>query len=95
MKKFLILFFSVILCSSMLFSGVCLADESSDTAESIQTDSDPSSSEDISIHGGAAVVTDLTTGKVLYFKNPDEPLYPASLTKIMDCADCFGQYLNG
>ena len=83
MKKFLILFFSVILCSSMLFSGVCLADESSDTAESIQTDSDPSSSEDISIHGGAAVVTDLTTGKVLYFKNPDEPLYPASLTKIM------------
>ena len=29
------------------------------------------------------MVTDLTTGKVLYFKNPDEPLYPASLTKIM------------
>ena len=48
MKKFLILFFSVILCSSMLFSGVCLADESSDTAESIQTDSDPSSSEETS-----------------------------------------------
>lgn len=83
MKKFLTLFFSVILCSSLLFSGICLADESSDTAESISDSTDPSSSADIDIHGGAAVVADLTTGRMLYFKNPDQPLYPASLTKIM------------
>jgi len=36
---------------------------------------------DISAEG--SVVMDLTTGKVLFEKNPDEKLYPASLTKML------------
>ncbi len=35
------------------------------------------------IQAGAAVLMDVTTGAVLYTKNADEQLYPASITKIM------------
>lgn len=35
------------------------------------------------IQAGAAVLMDVTTGTVLYEKNADEQLYPASITKIM------------
>jgi D-alanyl-D-alanine carboxypeptidase len=31
----------------------------------------------------SALVMDMTTGEILYSKNPDEPIAPASLTKIM------------
>lgn len=35
------------------------------------------------IEGEAAVLMDMTTGTVLYSKNPDQKMYPASITKIM------------
>ena len=35
------------------------------------------------IEGKSAVVMDMQTGSVIYAKNPDEKLYPASITKIM------------
>ena len=35
------------------------------------------------IEGKAAVVMDMQTGSVIYSKNPNERLYPASITKIM------------
>ena len=35
------------------------------------------------IEAEAAIVMDVETGKVLYEKNPDKKMYPASLTKIM------------
>ena len=37
----------------------------------------------ISIVGESAVLIDVTTGEILYEKNPDQPMYPASITKIM------------
>ena len=37
------------------------------------------------IEGKAAVVIDLQYGGILYAKNPDTQLYPASITKIMTC----------
>ena len=38
-----------------------------------------------SIEGEAAVMVDLSTGGILYSKNADTVLYPASITKIMTC----------
>ena len=35
------------------------------------------------IEGKSAIVMDMQTGSVIYSKNPDERLYPASITKIM------------
>ena len=35
------------------------------------------------IKAQAGLLMDLTTGEILYSKNPDEQLYPASLTKVM------------
>lgn len=36
----------------------------------------------LSLNGVSAILIDAKTGQVLYEKNPDEPLYPASITKI-------------
>jgi D-alanyl-D-alanine carboxypeptidase len=41
------------------------------------------SSNRVFINAKAAVVLDAASGKLLYEKNPDEPLYPASTTKLM------------
>jgi|GEM_PF-378259 len=35
------------------------------------------------IKAEAGLLMDLTTGEILYSKNPDKPMYPASLTKVM------------
>ncbi len=35
------------------------------------------------INAGAAILMDMTTGTILYSKNPQEKMYPASTTKIM------------
>lgn len=35
------------------------------------------------IEGKSAILMDMQTGSILYSKNPDEKLYPASITKIM------------
>jgi D-alanyl-D-alanine carboxypeptidase len=37
----------------------------------------------VGITAKSALVMDMTTGEILYSKNPDEPIAPASLTKIM------------
>jgi len=37
------------------------------------------------LEGEAAILLDLTTGEILYEKNADERLYPASTTKMMTC----------
>jgi len=42
-------------------------------------------SANFTLEAEAAILIDLTTGKVLYEKNADEQLYPASTTKIMTC----------
>lgn len=58
-------------------------ENSSDETGPSLSDTDKTSSSDVLIYANAAIVADLDTGKVLYYKNPDEKLYPASLTKIM------------
>ena len=53
--------------------------------EPAQTDSLTNWPEAPSIEGKAAVLMDLQTGAILYSKNADNKLYPASITKIMTC----------
>lgn len=65
------------------------ADKETDT-EVPETDLEPSlletdivSTDDVLMFSTAGIVMDADTGDVLYYKNPDQVLYPASLTKIM------------
>ncbi len=60
-----------------------------DTTETVQASETQSTQEQSiavqtpSIQAEAAILIDASTGKVLYEKNPDEQLYPASITKMM------------
>lgn len=78
MKKLFSLFLTVLTCSAIVFPSFAHATQISETSaeDAAQTDS-------TDITAGSAVVADLNTGKVLYEKNADAKLYPASLTKIM------------
>ena len=53
--------------------------------EPVDTDSLPGWPQGPSIEAKSAVLMDLRTGTVLYAKNPDVSMYPASITKIMTC----------
>ena len=53
--------------------------------ETVDTDSIPGWPAGPSIEAKSAVLMDLRTGTVLYSKNPDAAMYPASITKIMTC----------
>ncbi|MBQ4382421.1 MAG: D-alanyl-D-alanine carboxypeptidase [Oscillospiraceae bacterium] len=44
---------------------------------------------------GAAILADLNTGTVIYAKNADEKMYPASLTKVMTAIVALDAYQNG
>ena len=37
------------------------------------------------LYAEAAILVDADTGQVLYQKNPDKKMYPASITKLMTC----------
>ncbi|MBQ1264328.1 MAG: D-alanyl-D-alanine carboxypeptidase [Oscillospiraceae bacterium] len=45
-----------------------------------ETDEEP-----FSVKAKAAMLVDMNNGRVIYEQNPDEKIYPASLTKIMTC----------
>ena len=92
-------FLAGLLCLCLLSSGAVVsfaeegAEESTPTPdphtsayyEPAQTDSLPGWPAAPSIEGKAAVLMDLQTGAILYSKNADTKLYPASITKIMTC----------
>lgn len=52
-------------------------------AEGAAQPSIDSSGTDLEIRGKAAILMELSTGKILYAKNEHEPLEPASITKVM------------
>ena len=64
-----------------------VTDESSETEETepvpVILDTDDVSTDEILMYSDAGIVMDVDTGKVLYYKNPFDIHYPASLTKIM------------
>ncbi len=71
-------------------------DENSENGESAQNDSvpqleagitmeDPTLTPPDTSHAQSALLMDMNSGRVLYSKNLDERVYPASITKIMTC----------
>ncbi len=83
----------VILCLMLLISIKALyadgideknSEESvTESAENIVEKSDMESKSVIDINGASAVIMEAETGKILFEKNADEALSPASMTKIM------------
>lgn len=81
-------------CTLLLIAAVLIVPANADTGEYIDTgeitsaaifaESEPAlSSEDINIGAPSAILIEKTTGTVLYEKNADEVLAPASVTKVM------------
>lgn len=81
-KKFLVFFISIIsiFTSSV---GTLAAPEESDTSKSDSIYMESSDLKAPDIDATAAILTDVKTGRVLYSKNPQKKIYPASTTKIM------------
>ena len=71
MKKLLSLFICVM---TLIANTAVFADEIYREDESLKAPS---------VDAEAAVLADLKTGRIIYSKNPDEELYPASTTKIL------------
>ena len=69
MKKIPFLYFLFLLVSGLAYSQVPLTRDA-DVPVPV-------------VNSRAAVVMDAATGTLLYFKNPDEEIPPASLTKLM------------
>lgn len=91
MKKIFSLLLAALTCSALVMPAFAYAEETTSQSQTENTshsetsasDSAVVSSDDVTVSAGAAVVADLNTGRVLYYKNPETKLYPASLTKIM------------
>ena len=59
---------------------VCAADAAEDASADTAQAAEP-----FTVAAKAAMLIDLNTNRVIYEQNPDERVYPASLTKIMTC----------
>ena len=75
-RRFLSLFFLVLLLLTSTLSPIALAAEG-------DADAEPDSIPEITVDAKAALLIDPTTDEILYELNIHEELYPASLTKIM------------
>lgn len=85
MKKNIKNFFAMLVCAFLAFAAVFPATAEDEKSiyenEAYQTISDTKMP--VSVNARAAVLMDVSTGKVLMAMNGDEKLYPASVTKIM------------
>ena len=82
-RRFYALFFSLVILLSI--SAPALAAEGGEEPE-IPVE-EPEEEEDLGFHvdAKAALLIDPDTGEILYEQNAHEPLYPASVTKILTC----------
>lgn len=91
-KKTILKLLSSVLCSAVLFSSITVHAEIDYEAEMenrkslpIQSNEIPDWPEGPAIGAEAAILIEMNTHTILYAKNIDERLYPASTTKIMTC----------
>lgn len=91
-KKTILKLLSSVLCSAVLFSSITVHAEIDYEAEMenrkslpIQSNEIPNWPEGPAIGAEAAILIEMNTHTILYAKNIDERLYPASTTKIMTC----------
>lgn len=88
-KKIFALLFSAVLSFTAVCSVFAEPETSSDTAAQTPASQDITYMENYSLEApntekaGAALLVDMKTGRMLYAKNPDERMYPASTTKMM------------
>lgn len=66
-----------LLCSCLLFTPY------SKKQVMVFADQEVTSNPNLDVHAPSAILIEATTGRVLYEKNSDEKLYPASMTKMM------------
>ncbi len=91
MKRFICFFLSIVLVFSMLITSFATSKTITKEIEDIQVVKTVLSAEDkkkldnlpVEIKAKAAVLMEVTSGKVLMEYNPDTKLFPASVTKIM------------
>ena len=91
-KRILIIFVLVLMTFNNIFTIDIHADEPDYTAEAeerksekVDTNEVPGWPEGPAIGAESAILMDADTGEILYAKNIDERLYPASTTKLMTC----------
>lgn len=72
----------IIMCVMMILP-LCASASAKEKAASESEISGGSGTSEMKIEAKAAVLMDLDTGRILYSKNGDKKLYPASVTKIM------------
>lgn len=92
LKQSILKFSSFLLCSAIFFSSITVHAEVDYQAEMESRKSLPIQSNEIpdwpqgpAIGAESAILMEMNTHTILYAKNIDEKLYPASTTKIMTC----------
>ena len=88
MRSFLAVFLGIVLCLQTSYRMPCLvslANEETQTTGNIQDDSGEKekNTEELGISAESGIIMDASSGKVLYEKEADKELPPASVTKIM------------
>ncbi|HEK9099439.1 D-alanyl-D-alanine carboxypeptidase [Bacillus pfraonensis] len=73
--------FGILVCFMLLFSGVSVGFAESEKTQSKKTEVETGPK--LAEQASSAIVIEQDTGKVLFEKNPNEKLPPASMTKIM------------
>lgn len=64
-------------------SAVTDTDKTKDDDKNKTSESEKDTADELAEHAGAAILMDSSSGKILFSKNPDKKVYPASTTKIM------------
>ncbi len=88
MRRFLTVFLGIVLCLQTSYRMPCLvslANEETQTTGNIQDDSGEKeeNTEELGISAESGIIMEASSGKVLYEKEADKELPPASVTKIM------------
>ena len=88
MRRFLAVFLGIVLCLQTSYRMPCLvslANEETQTTGNIQDDSGEKekNTEELGISAESGIIMEASSGKVLYEKEADKELPPASVTKIM------------
>lgn len=84
-RRFCALFFSLYLALSLSLPVLAAAEDGGGPPEDGPEASEPAAPESFRVDAKAALLIDPDTEEILYEQNAHEPLYPASVTKIMTC----------
>ena len=100
MRRFLAVFLGIVLCLQTSYRMPCLvslANEETQTTGNIQDDSGEKeeNTEELGISAESGIIMEASSGKVLYEKEADKELPPASVTKIMTLLLIFDAFESG